>query len=194
MIFSKNPSSPTWCSAFFCSSCTRFSRSWVAWARSWGLSTSMASLRAGQEKEAYCGTSLGREVRHPEGRGNPGSRPQNLFLAAPQASESRNIPSPLPDSHFPVPLSQGHRLFRTKRDWQHQNHTKAQRGDLKAWMAGTRRERPGAGAPTTAGSRSTALSNAGPRWGSVVRTAPASGVGHLPAAAGPGSSPPCPFT
>lgn len=116
-----------------------------------------------------------------------------MFLAASQASESRNIPSPFPGSYFPVPLSQEHGPLltepgRTRITPNHKEETYGPRG-----LDG-RDPRRKTGAPTTAGSRSTALSSAGPRWGSAAHTAPASGAAHLPAAAGPGSSPPCPFT
>ena len=50
----------------------------MAWGRSWGLSRSMASLGAGQEREAYSGASLGMEVRHQEGRGSPRLVPTRL--------------------------------------------------------------------------------------------------------------------
>ena len=149
-----------------------------------------------KEKPAMVPPRMRRSGTRKDGK-IPGSCPQDLLPAAPQASESRNIPFPLPDSHFLVPLSLGHHPFHTGRDSQDQNLPKPPRGDVKAkgpgWL-GTRRARRRAGEPTTAGSQSTAPSNAGPRWGSAARIAPASGAGHLPAAAGPGSSPPCPFT
>lgn len=115
-----------------------------------------------------------------------------MFLAAPRAAESRNIPSlpsgaPLSLVPFPRNMERGplpHRKEQTG-PGSHPPTTHTEETD---------RPRGDPGAPTRAGSRSTELSSGGPRWESAARTAPASGAAHPPAAAGPGSSPPWPFT
>lgn len=112
-----------------------------------------------------------RRVRYQEGQENPRLLPQDLLPAAPQASESETSPSPqTPISLFPFPWDttlphrEGQPGSRIS-----PNHQRRRKGQ-GAWMVRDRRARRGQAAPTTAGSQSTAPSNAGPPWGSAART------------------------
>lgn len=81
----------------------------MAWARSWGLSRSMASLGAGQRREAYCCASLGREVRHQEVLGNPRLQakgtPEPTSLVPSNSISIRVQNHPLSPPRVPFPCS-----------------------------------------------------------------------------------------